>query len=396
MPAAQQLDGLRDDFLWRPATDHCLSQAYVSKHPAAELSAGCTLINRPAVPTIYPPVAEAYFLGVHYLPSANDSTTPIQASTGAIAVLTAGLLMAGLSRFGRDPRMAALWAWCPTVAVEAGNSAHVDVVAIGITAAALLLLASARGRTWRTVVGGALLGLAIATKVTPVLAGPAVLRRRWATVLLAASSAFVVVYIPHVLAVGSKVIGFLPGYLQQEGYDNGTRFGIIGLFVSGKLALALAVLVLAAVVLAVLRFADPDRPWTGALVMTAAALAVTTPRYEWYALLLVMLVALDGRPEWLAFAAGAYYAAEPSLGQFTLPDRVHNAVAYGVPVVVVAVGWLIRRQLAQRGARGTVPGLAPVTVGTPALAGTPDRPAAAPEVPPLPQRRVPADREVRV
>ena len=159
------------------------------------------------------------------------------------------------------------------------------------------------------------------------------------------------------LAVGSKVIGFLPGYLQQEGYDSGTRFGIIGLFVGGKLAIAVAVLMLAAVALAVLRFSDPDRPWQGAVVMTAAALAVTTPHYQWYALLLVMLVALDGRPEWLAFAAGAYYAAEPSLGRYTLPDRLHDAVAYGVPVLIVAVGWLVRRELARRAGAGTAPSL---------------------------------------
>jgi hypothetical protein len=396
VPAARQLDGLRDDFLWRSSTDHCLSARYASEHPAPAIAAGCTLINRPAVPTIYPPVAEAYFLGVHYLPSANDSATPIQAATGGIAVLTAVLLMFGLNRLGRDIRMAALWAWCPTVAVEAGNSAHVDVVAVGIAAAALLVLASARGRTGRTVLGGVLLGLAIATKVTPVLAGPAVLRRRWATVLLAAGSAFTVVYIPHVLAVGTKVIGFLPGYLQQEGYENGERFGIIGLFAGGKLALALAVLILAAVALAVLRFADPSRPWTGALVMTAAALAVTTPRYEWYALLLVMLVALDGRPEWLAFAAGAYYAAEPSLGRFTLPNQVHDAVAYGVPVLVAATGWLVRRQLARR-TGDAVGGFAPATVTTAAAAAVAqDQVAAVPDLPPLPQRPVPADREVRV
>jgi len=310
------------------------------------VSTGCTAINRPTVPTIYPPVAEAYFLGVHYLPSADDSTTPIQASTAGVAVLITVLLMAGLSRLGRDLRLAALWAWCPTVALEAGNSAHVDVLAVGIAAAALLLLATARGRTRQTVLGGVLLGLAIATKVTPVLTVPAVLRRRWVTVALAAGGAFVTVYIPHVLAVGGKVIGFLPGYLQQEGYENGTRFGIIGLFV--KLATAVAVLILAAVAMAVLRYADPDRPWQGALVMTAAALAVTTPRYEWYALLLVMLVALDGRVEWLAFAAGAFYAAEPVLGRYTLPGQLHLAVAYGVPVLIVTVGWLVRRELARR------------------------------------------------
>jgi hypothetical protein len=355
VPTARQLVGLRSEFLWHPSADHCLSAAYVSQHPAADLVAGCTLINRPAVPTIYPPVAEAYFLGVHYLPGGSDSTTPIQATTAFVAVLTTVLLLFGLRRLGRDVRMAALWSWCPTVALEAGNSAHVDVVAVAITVPALLTLATARGRTGRTVLGAVLLGLAIATKVTPVLTVPALLRRRWVTIAIAAGSAFVVVYIPHVIAVGSKVIGFLPGYLQQEGYENGTRFGIIGLVYGGKLAIVMAVLILAAVAFAVLQFSDPDRPWQGAVVMTAAALAVTTPRYQWYALLLVVLVALDGRPEWLAFAAGAYYAADPNLGRYTIPIRFHDAVAYGVPVVVVMVGSLIRYELARRHGGGLEP-----------------------------------------
>ena len=193
------------------------------------------------------------------------------------------------------------------------------------------------------------------------------------TVALAAGSAFTVVYIPHVLAVGGKVIGFLPGYLQQEGYENGTRFGIIGLVLTGKLATAMAVLILAAAAFAVLQFSDPDRPWQGALFMTAAALAVTTPRYQWYALLLVMLVALDGRPEWLAFAAGAYYAAEPNLGRYTIPNRLHDAVAYGVPVLVVAMGWLVR-EFGQRRGVGLepVPGPAgpPVTAVAAGLGAT--------------------------
>jgi hypothetical protein len=360
VPGARQLDGLRNEFLWHASAGHCVTSSEFRQFPTEDLVTGCTMINRPAVPTIYPPVAEAYFLAVHYEPSGSQSTTPIQATTALIAVLTTVLLMFGLGRLGRDVRMAALWSWCPTVALEAGNSAHVDVVAVAIAAAALLVLATARGRTGRTILGGVLMGLAIATKVTPVLTVPGVLRRRWMTVLLSAGSAFVVVYIPHVLAVGSKVIGFLPGYLQQEGYDNGTRFGIIGLVLTGKLALAMAVLILAAVAFAVVQFSDPDRPWQGALFMTAAALAVTTPRYQWYALLLVMLVALDGQPEWLAFAAGAYYAAEPDLGRYTLPNRLHDAVAYGVPVVVVAVGWAVREFLRRRGADAKPAGL-PVT-----------------------------------
>jgi Glycosyltransferase family 87 len=347
VPTATQLDGLRNEFLFYPRGEYCLGATYVSRHPAANLTPGCTRINRPTVPTIYPPVAEAYFLGVYYLHPADDSSTPIQAATALAAVLITVLLLFGLRRLGRDMRMAALWSWCPTVALEAGNSAHVDVIAVGLAAAAILLLATAR-TTRRTVLGGILLGLAIATKLTPVLTVPALLRRRWVTVLAAAGSAFIAVYIPHVLRVGGKVIGFLPGYLQQEGYTKGTRFGIIGLFVTGPLAIAVAVLILGAVAFAVLQFTDPDRPWRGALIMTAAALAVTTPHYQWYSLLLVMLVALDGQPEWLAFAAGGYYAADPDMGRYTPPWRLEDAIAYGVPLMVVGAGWLIRHELARR------------------------------------------------
>ena len=134
VPAAAQLAGLRDEFLWHRGHDYCVSPAEARTHLAADLTPGCTVINRPTVPTIYPPVAEAYFLGVHYLPAASKSTTPIQAATALVAVLITVLLLFGLGRLGRDVRMAALWSWCPTVALEAGNSAHVDVVAVGITA----------------------------------------------------------------------------------------------------------------------------------------------------------------------------------------------------------------------------------------------------------------------
>jgi Glycosyltransferase family 87 len=438
VPTARQLTGLRDEFLFHPGAEYCVSQSYVASHPAAELAAGCTAINRPTVPTIYPPVAEAYFLGVHYLPGGAASTKPIQATTALVAVLITVLLLFGLRRLGRDVRTAALWSWCPMVALEAGNSAHVDVVAAGLAAAAILMLATAR-TTRRTILGGILLGLAIATKPTPALTLPALLargdepnspprppregiargddaprplragiwRRRF-TIAAAAGSAFIAVYVPHLLAVGSKVIGFLPGYLQQENYTSGTRYGIIGLLVTGPLASAMAVLILAAVALAVLQFGHPDQPWQGALVMTAAALAVTTPHYQWYALLLVMLVAFDGRPEWLAFAAGAYYATEPEMGRYTPPHRLVDAIAYGVPVLVVAAGWLARHELARHelARRGTVPAeTLPVEVAAavaadkdvaavPALTTAPDNTVdAVPPGPALPKRE---PREVRV
>jgi hypothetical protein len=79
-----------------------------------------------------------------------------------------------------------------------------------------------------------------------------------------------------------------------------------------------------------------------------------------------MLVALDGKPEWLAFAAGGYYAAYPALGaRYYIPWRLQDAVAYGVPLVVVAAGWLIRNKLAQRAAVTAEPMVAEPMVAEP-------------------------------
>ena len=122
-------------------------------------------------------------------------------------------------------------------------------------------------------------------------------------------------YLPHLLVVGGAAIGFLPGYLEEEGYSSGHRFQLLSLVVPGRWAILAAVTVLAAVGVAVLRGTDPDRPWRGALAMTGAALAVTTPPFAWYAMLLVVLVAIDGRAEWLALAAAG------PLGAAAMPRR---------------------------------------------------------------------------
>ena len=40
----------------------------------------------------------------------------------------------------------------------------------------------------------------------------------------AAAAVVVAGYLPHVLAVGVKVLGYLPGYLREENYDSGGRY----------------------------------------------------------------------------------------------------------------------------------------------------------------------------
>lgn len=354
-PAAAELAGLRDGYLWPADGAWCVTDpgpaasAAPAQPPTATrtpatpgLVPGCTRINRPAVHTIYPPVAEALFLAVNVVSPAGAQYQPMQLFGVLCALATTVLLLLGLRGLGRDPRRAVLWAWCPTIAVEAGSNAHIDIAAALLAGAGLLALATtARAGLGRTVLGGILLGLAIACKLTPALLLPAVLRRRPVTVVAAAAGAVVVVYLPHLFAVGADVIGYIPGYLHEEGYADGSRFALLTWLLPERWAAPVAVVILAVLALVVARTGDPDRPWRGAAAMVGGALLVTTPSYPWYAILLVLVVAWGAPAAWLSVAAAGY------LAQYTYDLSLAPSVAqrwgYGTAAAVVALGWLWRR-----------------------------------------------------
>ncbi|MFI9162259.1 hypothetical protein [Kitasatospora aureofaciens] len=294
-PDAPALVRLRDAGLF-PVGDGCAT--WDERRTAA---GDCTRINRPAVHTVYPPVAEAWFLAAHPF---GGGVRGMQAAGALLAVLTTGVLLA----VGRCSRRAALWGWCPGVTVWAVNDAHVD------TLGALLMVAGlgcAVGR--RAGAGGVLLGAAVATKLLPALALPGavsgLLARRPTKgdllVLAMALGMFVLAYLPYVAVSGAGVLGYLPGYLREEGYEQGhlDRFGLLRVVAPDRWAAWAAALALGAVVLWVMRRGDPHRPWRGALLVTGSALLLVAPSYPWYGLLVVALVALDGRWEWLAVPA---------------------------------------------------------------------------------------------
>jgi len=102
------------------------------------------------------------------------------------------------------------------------------------------------------------------------------------------------VYLPHVLAVGSGVEGFLGGYLNEEGYQSGARFALLDAVFPGALVKPAAVAVLAVATILVWRLSDPERPWRGALVLAGVGFLVTAPPFAWYAELLVLFIAFAG------------------------------------------------------------------------------------------------------
>ncbi|WP_195910983.1 hypothetical protein [Streptomyces kaniharaensis] len=324
-PDDPALARLRDPGLW-PAGGPC--DGWDERRTAA---GDCTRINRPAVHTVYPPVAEAWFLAVHPF---GGGVRGVQAAGALLAVATTGALLV----VGPGSRRAALWGWCPGATVWSVNDAHVDTLGALLLVAGLGCVALRRG-----VGGGALLGAAAAVKLLPGLALPGALSggpRRALPVLGAALAAFAAAYLPYVAASGAGVLGYLPGYLKEEGYEQGhlERFGLLALVLPDVLLPWAAGAVVAGVVLCVLRRGDPARPWSGALLVTGTALLVVAPSYPWYGLLVVALVALDGRWEWLAV---------PAAGQYLYLGG--GIEGYGVALLCVVARSVTRRALRAAG-----------------------------------------------
>ncbi|WP_241835291.1 hypothetical protein [Pseudofrankia asymbiotica] len=336
-PLAPELAGVRDDWLF-PDSAGCTAD-----HPRPR----CTRLNYPRAHTIYPPVAQAYFTAVHLLRGPpREHKLQLYASLTSLALV--GLLMRMLAARGRDPRLAAFYALTPLAGLDVGSDAHVDVLGALLALGAVAVLTPrgapvpaatsaatpaampadvaggpdaaappttttrpSRGRVW---MAGALLGAAVAVKLYPVLLLPALVRwgrgrrTRPFGLLCAAGAVIGLTYLPHVLAVGTGVLGFLPQYLNVEGYDQGSRFLLLaGVGIHGTAAKAVAVGVLATVTAAVLR-SDPDRVPVerAALWLVGAAFLTATPAQPWYGILLAALAVLAGRLEWLAVAAAAY------------------------------------------------------------------------------------------
>ena len=337
----------------------------------------CSRVNRPGVHTIYPPVAEgAFTLSRVASLGRTDGTVPMQV-LGGLGALAVSLLLAGRAR--RDalaPWTVAVWAWCPVTVIEVGNNAHIDWLAALLSVAALMAV-----RDRRPAWAGALLGAAIATKLYPGVLLASLLRRRPLRVAGAAVGVVALSYVGHVAAVGAEVIGYLPGYLREENYLDGGRFRLLDILLPTAWLSAAGAVILLGVGLWALRRSDDVTPERTAVVVMGSALLVSTPTYAWYAVVLLALVALSRRLEWLPLVllmTVAMMAGPGSLGPVSWPTLCY-LVALGAALGPVVVRLLMR--LVARRARSGITGggeprsaRPPVRAGVGAGAGVTDRP----------------------
>jgi alpha-1,2-mannosyltransferase len=235
--------------------------------------------------------------------------------------------------------LAGAWAWSPLVQLEAVNNAHVDALAAALLLAAGMLLV--KDQPLRS---GAAFGAAVATKLIPVLAAPALLFRRPVAFLAAAAGTFAALYVPYVLAAGAAVVGFLPGYLREEGYGRagGARFGLAQLISAGPWPLYLSAAALAAVAVGVWRTADAANIWSRQTTMIGLTLLIVSPGYPWYALMLLPFIVLSRRWEYVAVvvALDALYMV-PTVPPYS--EAANQGVLLAAALAVAAGAWLRRR-----------------------------------------------------
>jgi len=245
-------------------------------------------------PTIYPPVAEyIFFLGSRL----GDSLGAMK--TTLLAIELAGvLLLIRLLDEQRLPRERVLiYAWHPLPLWEFAGSGHVDAAVV--TFVVLALWARRRQAAW---LAGSALAAAALVKFLPAVLFPALYRRWDWKMPLAVAITAVVAYLPF-SGAGSAVLGFLPGYLQQEGLESGAGFflwkilrGFPALEQAGP-ALYLTLAGAALLALAVHSvFTAGDRYLVSALTLAVATTVLLSPHYPWYFAWIVPLICFTPRP----------------------------------------------------------------------------------------------------
>jgi alpha-1,6-mannosyltransferase len=240
-------------------------------------------INRSTyAPTIYPPLAEAMFFAVTRISErlAWMKTAMVLIEAAGIALLIRLLLLKGL-----PPERILLYSWHPVTVWEFAGSGHLDAALVALVALALWAHAGKR-----VALTGVALGCAALVKFLPVVILPA-LYRRWGWKLpVAAVVTIALGYLPYISA-GPAVLGFLHGYVAEEGLASGRGFYLWTMLRAAVPSLGtsdLPYLVFSGGVLASLAFyvvlsrrsGDDDIGW--AAVLAIAFLVLLSPHYAWY------------------------------------------------------------------------------------------------------------------
>lgn len=303
---------------------------YIPADPALKPLRDATIypnINRRTYArTIYPPAAQVVFAVVGRI---SQTVIAMKLAMFACEVVAVLCLLRLLSLARLPPERVLIYAWNPLVLWSFALDGHVDAIAVGLLAVALLLRAERRDG-----LAGGLLAGAVLAKFLPIVVAPAFLRGGsfWKPAL--AGLAVIVVLYGLYISVGPHVIGFMPTYDKQEGLDSGRGFWLLaGLSHivplpphASALYIACSAAVLGFVALTLIRRrADGTAQDVAMLcrdtaVLAGGTMAAFSPHYTWYFAWLALPSVIAPIPAvlWLSAAPVALYL-DPSNSRFFWP-----------------------------------------------------------------------------
>jgi hypothetical protein len=317
--------------------------------------------------TIYPPVAQMLF---YCITAINASVTFMKMAMILFESVTVYALIKLLQSLGRKREEVLLYVWCPLIIWEIGSSGHLDSAAMAFIMLAIL----ARLRR-RPIATGLFLGAAVLIKFYPLVLFPALWQRRDmkmpATIIALAAFSYACY-----ASVGKLVFGFLGGYVQEEGLQNGSRYFLselaqakLGLAqVPVRSFLAVILMLLCALALWSLRVANRDQSyeetsfWSrtfrlpndaqflpSAFFLALAVMLAFSPHYPWYVAWLIPFGVLLPNLPVFTYTLGLFYLCATSLGagtvaaQYQLNCALYSAVVIAVVVELPVRFWIDRR-----------------------------------------------------
>jgi alpha-1,6-mannosyltransferase len=322
-------------------------------------------INRPELPTPYPPAAQLIYLLMNWLRPLRVTT--FKAAALVFDTVTIVVLMWTLYRARLDPARAILFAWHPLPIWEGAHSGHIEAAFIMLLA--LALLAWAGRRHWLV---GMLLGLAAAVKYYPALVLPAFLRaadtpddaasrpasnklmdavravafnRANLRLLGAFALTLALVYLPYAVT-GAAGFGALGNEFNEEGFTGtGARYFALGLIQKIVPLGAGVYLIAAAAVLAALGawWAARTKPGVAVVARGAATLIgvywlLTSQRYAWYYAWILPFLCFAPRLGWLYLTGASVFMYFLWYEPLVYPDL---PLWLGAIVYLPAVMWLV-------------------------------------------------------
>ena len=278
--------------------------------------------------TIYPPGSQVIFWAVTRI---SPTVTAMKLAMVGFEAATCYALIRCLKLVHMRPERVLLYAWSPVCLWEIASSGHADAAALAFISFALL----ARLTNHEKLAGG-WLGAAALVKLYPIALLPAFLRgwrsrAPWVMVgVIATGYAFY-------LRRGVSVFGFLPGFAQEEGMQNGTRYFPLA-FVERNLHVTIstsAYLVICAAILGALawwsfrRGATPKACVASGLALAIALTLCFSPHYPWYFLWLLPFLTLRPWPPAFFLALAPAYLLTTKLGLPGEPMYRLNCLLYG-------------------------------------------------------------------